>query len=98
MITHVVLLQPKVGVTDKAMQTLLQGVQALQQHIPGIVAITVGKNRSLYHSGYTYGVLLQFVDEAALEAHHSHPAHLAVLEELDRLCEHSIDCDLLQNP
>lgn len=97
MITHMVLLQPKIGVTDESMQTLLQHVQALQQHVPGIVVITVGKNRSIYHSGYTYGAFMQFVDEATLEAHHSHPAHVAVVEEIDRLCERSIDCDLLQN-
>lgn len=96
MITHVVLLQPKAEVTDEEMMALLQQVQALQKSVPGIVAITTGKNRSAYHQGYTYGIVMRFVDEAALEAHHPHPSHVAVVEALDRLCERSVDCDLLE--
>jgi hypothetical protein len=37
---------------------------------------------------------MHFVDVAHLEAHHPHPAHVAVVEELDRLCERIVDFDL----
>lgn len=94
MITHVVLLQPKVGVSDDEITALLQRVEALRESVPGIVSISTGKNKSTYHQGYTYGIIMRFVDEAHLEAHHPHPAHVAVVEELDRLCERSIDFDL----
>ncbi len=97
MITHVVLLQPRPETSTEELVGLLQRVQTLQDVIPGIVAISVGKNRSHYHQGYTYGVIMYFVDEAHLVAHHPHPAHLAVVEELDRLCEQSIDFDLLED-
>jgi hypothetical protein len=37
---------------------------------------------------------MHFIDEAYLNAHHPHPAHQAVVEELDRLCQQTIDFDL----
>lgn len=94
MMTHVVLLRPKSETTDEELATLLEGVRALQQVIPGIVAISVGKNHSMYHRGFTHGIIMRFVDEAHLQAHHAHPAHLAVVEELDRMCQQTIDFDL----
>jgi len=94
MITHIVLLQPKAATTAEELATFLDHVRDLQKIIPGIIAISAGKNHSPYHSVYTHGIIMRFVDEAHLQAHHPHPAHLAVVEELDRLCESSIDFDL----
>jgi hypothetical protein len=94
MIAHVVLLQPKSETSDDEMAPILDHVRALQQDIPGIVAISTGKNLSAYHGGFTYGVIMHFVDEAHLQAHHPHPAHVAVVEELERLCERIVDFDL----
>ncbi len=94
MITHIVLLQPKSETSDEELAAVLERVRALQQVIPGIVAIAAGKNHSMYHRGFTHGIIMRFVDEAHLQAHHPHPAHLAVVEELDRLCRQTIDFDL----
>jgi stress responsive alpha/beta barrel protein len=94
MITHIVLLQPKAGVSDDEITALLRRVEALRESVPGIVSISTGKNKSAYHQGYTYGIIMRFIDEAHLNAHHPHPAHVAVVEELDRLCERSIDFDM----
>ena len=94
MITHVVLLQPKVSTTDQELTAFLERIEALRQVIPGIVAISVGENRSNFHGGFTHGIIMRFVDEAHLQAHHTHPAHVAVVKELDRLCLQSIDFDL----
>jgi antibiotic biosynthesis monooxygenase (ABM) superfamily enzyme len=94
MITHVVLIQPKAPTSHEKLLALLEDVQALQEIIPGILSISVGENLSLYHRGFTYGVIMRFVDEAHLQAHHTHPAHVAVVTELDNLCQQSIDFDL----
>ena len=94
MITHVVLIQPKASTSNDKLIALLGDVQALQEIIPGILSISVGENLSLYHRGFTYGVIMRFVDEAHLQAHHTHPAHVAVVSELDNLCQQSIDFDL----
>jgi quinol monooxygenase YgiN len=98
MIAHVVLLQPKTTTTNEELSAFLERVRALQQVIPGIVAISVGENRSTHHRGFTHGIIMHFVDEAHLQAHHSHPAHLAVVEELDRICQQTIDFDLPDDP
>ena len=94
MITHIVLLQPKAATTPAELATFLDHVRALKNLIPGIIAISAGKNHSPYPGIYTHGIIMRFVDEAHLQAHHPHPAHVAVVEELDRLCESSIDFDL----
>jgi len=93
-ITHVVLLQPKVSTTDQELTAFLEHIQALQQVIPGILSISVGENRSDYQGGFTHGIIMRFVDEAHLQAHHTHPAHVAIVTELDQLCQRSIDFNL----
>ena len=94
MITHVVLIQPKVSTSNEQISVFLERVLTLQEEIPGILSISVGENRSNYHEGFTHGVIMRFVDEAHLQAHHTHPAHIAVVKELDYLCLQSIDFDL----
>ena len=94
MITHVVLIRPKISTSNEELTVLLEHVQALQEKIPGILSISVGENRSDYQGGFTHGVIMRFVDEAHLQAHHTHPAHVAIVTELDQLCRRSIDFDL----
>ncbi len=94
MITHVVLLQPKVSTTNEQLTAFLQHVLTLQQVIPGILTISVGENRSDFQGGFTHGIIMRFVDETHLQAHHTHPAHVAIVTELDQLCRRSIDFDL----
>ncbi len=94
MITHVVLIQPKVSTTNEELSAFLEHVQALQEKIPGLLSMSVGENRSDFHGGFTHGIIMRFVDEAHLQAHHTHPAHVAVVTELDYLCRQSIDFDL----
>ena len=96
MITHVVLLQPKATTTEEQLSTFFDQVRDLQRLIPGIISISTGKNRSPYDSAYTHGIIMRFIDEAHLQAHHPHPAHVAVVEELDGLCESSLDFDLAE--
>jgi hypothetical protein len=96
MITHVVLLQPKAATTEQQLAEFFEHVRDLQRLVPGIISISAGKNRSPYASAYTHGVIMRFVDEEHLLAHHPHPAHVAVVEELDWLCEGSIDFDLAE--
>ena len=98
MITHIVLVQPKADTSEDALFNTLEHVRELQQVIPGLLSVNTGKNRSQYHNGYTYGIIMRFIDEEHLAAHHPHPAHVAVVEELDNLCESIIDFDLPDSP
>jgi hypothetical protein len=94
MITHIVLLQPKIEVTDDQIMTALDHVKALQKAIPGIVDVRAGKNRSNYHQGYTYGFVMQFSDAEHFKAYAPHPAHQMVSEELQHICQKIIDFDI----
>jgi Stress responsive A/B Barrel Domain len=94
MITHVVLIQPKISTSNAELSAFLEHVLALQKKIPGILTISVGENRSNFHGGFTHGIIMRFVDEAHLQAHHTHQAHVTIVKELDRLCLQSIDFDL----
>ena len=94
MITHVVLIRPKVSTTDEELSTFFEHVRELQEQIPGILSMSVGANHSEFNDGFTHGIIMRFDDEAHLHAHHTHPAHVVVVTELDRICQKSIDLDL----
>jgi hypothetical protein len=94
MIMHVVLLQPKVGVSSEEVDAALRQVQALQAAIPGIIDVQVGVNSSTNHRGYTYGFVMRFVDREHLTAYAPHPAHKVVSDALVRICKSIIDFDL----
>ena len=95
MITHVVLLQPKAGISQTEIIAALDHVQALQQTIPGIVKVQVGKNlNSSNNQGYAYGFVMQFADAVAYKGYAPHPAHQLVSEELRRVCQNIIDFDM----
>lgn len=94
MINHVVLLQPKANVTEEEITRVLSHVQGLQENIPGIVEMRIGKNLSVNHQGYVYGFVMRFVDEEYLKAYAPHPAHQVVSRELQNICESIIDFDI----
>lgn len=94
MITHVVLLLPKPGVTKEELESAMEKVKALKQKIPGIVAIEAGENKNPNNQGYTYGILMTFLDEAHLQAYFPHPEHRAVSPELRRLSVNLLNFDL----
>ena len=94
MITHIVLLRPKVSTSIEELTAFFEHVRVLQELIPGILSLSVGENRSEFNGGFTHGIIMRFVDEVHLYAHQSHPAHIAVVTELDRICQQSIDFDL----
>ncbi len=94
MVTHIVLLQPKPGATEDQILIALKHVQSLQQTIPGIIDVQVGKNLNGSNRGYTYGFIMHFADAEIYREYAPHPAHQPVSQELQRLCESIIDFDL----
>lgn len=96
MITHVVLLKPKSEVADDEITAALDHVHALQNAIPGIVSMQVGKNLSSYNQGYTHGFVMQFANAEDLKAYAPHPVHQIVSKELQGISQSIIDFDLEQ--
>jgi hypothetical protein len=95
MLTHVVLLKPKAEITEGEVITALDHVQALQQAIPGIVSVEVGKNlNESNNQGYTHGFVIRFVDAEIYKGYAPHPAHQPVSEVLRRISQSIIDFDV----
>lgn len=94
MIIHAVFLLPKPETTIEEMLAAMDHARALQQKIPGIVDIQAGENTNVNNQGYTYGLIMRFVDEDALKAYFPHPEHRVVGAELRQLCSRLLTFDL----
>lgn len=90
---HVFAFQWKPGATEEQKERAKKDVAAFQGLIPGLLQTHVGPNISPRGKGYTFGGIMQFKDEAALNAYFQHPAHLALLKWLVPLID-AVELDL----
>jgi hypothetical protein len=86
MVKHIVLLKLKDGVHPDQTAAVLEGLQALQGKLEGIVDVTGGDNNSPEgkSSGFGWGFVMTFENEAARDAYLPHPDHKAVSAETIR--------------
>lgn len=77
MIRHTVLCKFR---QDADVEAIFSALKALQQKIPGILAITCGKDSSPegLQKGFTHGFTVDFTDAAARDAYLPHPDHQVV--------------------
>lgn len=75
MVEHVVLFKTTPAATPEQKQRMIAELAALKEKIPGIVDLTVGENFSARNQGFDIGLVVRFVDRAALEVYLPHPAH-----------------------
>jgi len=68
--------------TEELQQRTTRDLRAFQGVIPGLLQTHVGANLSPRNQGYTYCGVMEFIDQAALEAYVVHPAHQALLQWL----------------
>jgi len=82
MVTHIVLLKFKEGTTEDLKSELQTGFKALEEAIPGIEKLSVGRNITQFNEGVNkdFDMILniEFTDLKALEEYWPHPAHQAV--------------------
>ena len=83
---HMVWLTPKVGVRADKMEEILASIRALT-HIPGVIAISAGRNITDRAGGATHGVLVTLESDRALPEYLQHPDHQAVGAILREYCE-----------
>lgn len=93
MIRHVVLLRPAPGADPAAIAAALDGIVALKQTVPGILAVHTGGNVSPegLGRGYTHGFTMDLIDAAARDAYLPHPAHQAAGAALVAVAEGGIE-------
>lgn len=80
MVEHLVWFKLRAEAPAEAKLVLLAELVALKDRIPGILEASAGADFSGRAAGYTHAFVARFVDRAALEAYHPHPAHRAVVE------------------
>jgi hypothetical protein len=90
---HVFAFQWKPQATDAEKERATREILAFQGVIPGLMETHVGPNISPRGKNYTYGGIMQFRDQAALDAYVVHPAHQALLKWLVPLID-AIELDL----
>ena len=61
---------------------MMQGLKGLEEKIPGIVSLSCGANFSDRAQGFTHGLVIRFVDRAALDVYQPHPEHQEVIKTL----------------
>jgi len=85
--------QWKPEASDAEKERAKKDIAAFQGAIPGLLQTHVGPNISPRGRGYTFGGIMQFKDEASLNAYFQHPAHLALLKWLVPLID-AVELDL----
>ena len=90
---HVFAFEWKPGTTDEQKQRAAHDIAAFQGKIPGLLQTHVGNNLSPRGKNYTFGGVMQFKDQAALDAYVKHPSHQALLVWLRPLID-PIELDL----
>ncbi|MFX3650413.1 MAG: Dabb family protein [Paenibacillus sp.] len=96
MIEHLVVFKFNDKTTLAKQQELVDQLLALQEQIPGIIALTAGINvteETDRIQGYTIGLRVTFADQDGLRAYGPHPAHQAFVASLDGWVEDVIVVD-----
>ena len=83
---HMVWLPPKPGVGDDKMEEILGSIRALT-HVPGVMAISAGRNITDRANGATHGVLVTLESADDLSGYLGHPDHQAVGAVLREHCD-----------
>jgi antibiotic biosynthesis monooxygenase (ABM) superfamily enzyme len=93
-VTHVVLFRARAGQED-ALTSLVERFPALREQIDGIEQAHAGRaNADETTRGYTHALVMRFADAASLSAYEAHPAHEALVGELNPLVEQFLVLDV----
>jgi len=90
---HVFAFQWKPEATEELKTKAAKDIAAFQGAIPGLLETHVGPNISPRGKGYSFGGIMRFTSQAALDAYVQHPAHQALLRWLVPLID-AIELDL----
>lgn len=82
MLRHVALFRWKPETTAEDVSKLETALRLLPEKIPCIQAYRFGRDLGLQGDNADFGLVADFTDEDGLEKYASHPAHLAVLDNL----------------
>jgi quinol monooxygenase YgiN len=82
MICHVVFYKMKPGATEADELTLVDQARRELAKLPGVTNLRVGRNLDTSAQGYSLALVMDFQDEAALEAYRVHPEHQSFVKNI----------------
>ena len=82
MICHVVFYKMKPGTTEAGERGLVDQARRELVKLPGVMNLRVGRNIDASAEGYSIALVMDFQDEAALEAYRVHPEHQSFVKNI----------------
>ena len=83
MICHVVLIRLKESVLEPEAERFLEDARRVLGSVPGVQNLRVGKGLGVKAEiEHPYALVMEFPDEAALEAYQVHPEHQRFVREI----------------
>lgn len=93
MVDHLVLFAAREDAASSEIEDLIASLKGLKEAIGAVVDMSVGEDFSGRAGEYTHALFARFDDRDGLKEYLGHPAHLAVVEKLDRLTTGRIVAD-----
>ena len=93
MISHVVLMKFKPGVSEVDIEELEKLLNELPNKITEIHAYEFGRDLVRSKRSYDFALTALFANLEALDRYESHPQHLPVLKKIKAICESVVTAD-----
>jgi hypothetical protein len=93
MITHVVMMKFKAGVKDEAVTDLAESFDVLPEKITQIQSYEFGKDIVGSERSYDFALVAVFANLETLRQYQNHPAHLMVVQKLEKMCAEILAVD-----
>jgi quinol monooxygenase YgiN len=82
MIGHVVFYKMKSGTSEADERSLIDQARRELAKLPGVMNLRVGRNIDALAQDYSVALVMDFQDEAALEAYRLHPEHQSFVKNI----------------
>ena len=93
MITHVVMMKFKDGVSDSDIDELERMFDGLPERIVEILSYDFGRDIVRSERSYDFALVSIFANLETLRQYQTHPAHLEVVKQLTAMCERILVVD-----
>ena len=93
MINHIVLMKFKPDVKDDAIDDLDKSLDDLPNQIVEIQAFEFGRDLTHSEKSYDFALVSLFANLEALKRYQEHPAHLKILQKMNRMGEDILTVD-----
>ncbi len=86
-VNHTVWMKFRPEVSEAQVAAHMAALRALQQRVPGVQSLNLGRNFTERANGFTHGLSVILDDKAALQGYAVHPYHVEVATPLRRDAE-----------